>query len=690
LAARRRRSTRLTPPSTGLDLGYHRPSMPSADQGTTDTAEGSASASGSRPPTASEAAKTVIPSPAEAAALAAQAASVATAFQAPEDAEAAALAAQAASVATAFQAPEDAEAAAAGDADATIDTDAWLGRTIDNRYKIVELLGEGGMGAVFVAEHLSLRKQVALKVIRPEYAGIPEIAARFTREAMATAKLDHPHVASALDYGMLPDGAAFLVIQLVRGKPLRSLLDERSLPWPVACDIVGQIADALAGAHAEGIVHRDLKPDNVLLELRDDGRYLAKVVDFGIARVATDAASHGPAPGEGLTRMGMVMGTPGYMSPEQALGEQIDHRTDLYAVGVLLWESIAGRPLFRADSLTELIAKQLSDAPPPLATILGQPIPEVVDELILQLLARSPTARPNSAAEIRDTLRKIAAAGMAATDGEVVTLPGSGFGTMRRTELAPTYADAPAGPSLFSKVETLVRERWRDDRRSVIAVAGIAGLLLLIGLFGLCGGDGDAPTEGARPPAAAGMSPDGDPPAEDPEEAGDNAGATTGAGDSDGDTASTGDTGEAPKGVLAAASELAGMVDALLNGGDAATRKDAANQLLEREEGVVPEVIRDLAELELATRCKSKKSIIARLTERGDPQVLPALRRVSSLPKKGCGMFKQGDCWSCLRRTVKASITRLEKIEAGEDPDAEAAKKSTKKSTKKTTKKTSK
>ncbi|MCA9658358.1 MAG: serine/threonine protein kinase, partial [Myxococcales bacterium] len=284
--------------------------MPSADQGTTDAGEGSASASGSRPLTASEAARTVVPSPAEAAALAAQAASVATAFQA----------------------PEDADAAAAGDA--ALDTDAWLGRTIDNRYKIVELLGEGGMGAVFVAEHLSLRKQVALKVIRPEYAGIPEIAARFTREAMATAKLDHPHVASALDYGMLPDGAAYLVIQLVRGKPLRSLLDERSLAWPIACDIVGQIADALAGAHAEGIVHRDLKPDNVLLELRDDGRYLAKVVDFGIARVATDAASHGPVAGEGLTRMGMVMGTPGYMSPEQALGEQIDHRTDLYAVGV--------------------------------------------------------------------------------------------------------------------------------------------------------------------------------------------------------------------------------------------------------------------------------------------------------------------------------------------------------------------
>ncbi|MCA9661249.1 MAG: hypothetical protein KC486_23120, partial [Myxococcales bacterium] len=155
----------------------------------------------------------------------------------------------------------------------------------------------------------------------------------------------------------------------------------------------------------------------------------------------------------------------------------------------------------------------------------------------------------------------------------------------------------------------------------------------------------------------------------------------------DGDAGDTGDTGDAPKGVLAAASELAGMVDALLNGDDAAARKDAATQLLEREEASVPELIRDLAELELATRCKSKKSIITRLTERGDPQVLPALRRVSALPKKGCGMFKQSDCWTCLRRTVSASIDRLEKIEAGEDPDAAPA---TKKTTKKSTKKKSK
>src|SRR5690606_35694773 len=136
---------------------------------------------------------------------------------------------------------------------------AWIGRVIDDRYKIVEVLGEGGMGAVFVAEQLRLRKQVAFKTIRAEFAAHSQAEARFTREALATGRLDHPHVASAIDYGPLPEGGAYLVTQLVRGETLTKRLEAGPLAWPQVCLLGSQIADALAAAHALGIIHRDLK-----------------------------------------------------------------------------------------------------------------------------------------------------------------------------------------------------------------------------------------------------------------------------------------------------------------------------------------------------------------------------------------------------------------------------------------------
>jgi serine/threonine protein kinase len=212
--------------------------------------------------------------------------------------------------------------------------DDWIGQVIDNRYRIVELLGEGGMGAVFAAEHLKLRKQVALKIIRAEFASNPVIEARFAREATATSKLEHPHVASAVDYGTLPDGGAFLVTQLVRGVSLARQLERGRMRWAVAADLGAQVADALAAAHAAGIVHRDLKPDNILVETRDDGKFHVKVVDFGIARLTEEAIGDGTL--RPLTRMGAIIGTPGYMAPEQAVGEPVDARGDLYALGVIV------------------------------------------------------------------------------------------------------------------------------------------------------------------------------------------------------------------------------------------------------------------------------------------------------------------------------------------------------------------
>lgn len=333
--------------------------------------------------------------------------------------------------------------------------DGWVGRFVDGRYRIIEKLAEGGMGSVFVAEHLTLGKLVALKVIHPTLAGDTDFAERFAREAMVSAKLDHPHVASAMDYGRLPEGGAYLVLQLVRGPSIQDVLERKgALAWPRVCAIGAQVADALAAAHAEGIVHRDLKPENVLLERRDDGAEHVKVLDFGIARV--DSSPDGPTTGlrkssgrpiatRALTRRGMVVGTPGYMSPEQALGEETDHRTDLYALGVLLYESLTGRALFPQESLSEIVSEQLSGNLVPRLADYALGAPDELQQLIDRLLARQPGDRPNSAAEVRDILRDLTLAAALSGDARARLTPASGSYVVREdTAPVPRVPQAAA------------------------------------------------------------------------------------------------------------------------------------------------------------------------------------------------------------------------------------------------------
>ncbi|MEZ4453817.1 MAG: serine/threonine-protein kinase [Nannocystaceae bacterium] len=548
--------------------------------------------------------------------------------------------------------------------------EAWIGRTIDGRYKILEVLGEGGMGSVFVAENLNFRKHYALKVIRREFAGDPEIAARFSREATATAKLEHPHVASAVDYGHLPDGSAFLVIQLVRGRSLSNLLNEQALAWPQACDIVAQIADALAAAHGAGIVHRDLKPDNVLLERRDDGRYHAKVLDFGIARVAEEGGGHGPSTGV-VTRMGVVMGTPGYMSPEQAIGERVDHRTDLYALGVILWECITGRPLWIAESLTELVSRQLSEAPPPIVTITGMAVPEVLEKMIGQLLARRPDGRPGAAATIRDALRKLATGG----DGSEVAASTTGFSFGRRTEVAPmtVHSTLITTTSPWMRARAHARRMVRDPQQRVLVIAVAVGLVLFLGFWALFSGDDPAPEE---PPSAApseSVDEDGEaasddakgPKKKDPKRDSKKKDATQDGKDDDPASAA----GAAAKNLVADAaaaiqssSEVQALIDTLLNEDSASKRKSAASDLKARAAESaerVPPFARLIADLELAKGCSAKKKVIVALEAEKDPRALPVLRRIAESPKQGCGFLGMRDCLECARKPLASAIKAL-------------------------------
>jgi serine/threonine-protein kinase len=317
----------------------------------------------------------------------------------------------------------------------------WSGRIIDGRYRVLELLGQGGMGAVFLAEHIKLGKKVALKVILPQFAGDGELAERFAREAMASAKLDHPHVASAIDYGTLPEGGAYLVMQYVRGRSLRQALESEDGGWRFACEIGAQIADALAAAHAEGIVHRDLKPENVILEPREGGTELVKVLDFGVARVVSHDPQGGST-GKALTRIGTVLGTPGYMAPEQALGEVVDARADLYALGVVLWEVTAKRTLFPEQELTAIVTAQLTATPPRLGSIVPD-VPAELDDLVSRLLARNREARPSRAAEVRDVLKRLALSAQIERDALTGKWAVSGQSTPSPPAISTTANTAP-------------------------------------------------------------------------------------------------------------------------------------------------------------------------------------------------------------------------------------------------------
>ncbi len=272
--------------------------------------------------------------------------------------------------------------------------DPLVGQVVSDRYRVDALLGAGGMGCVYQATHVHMRNVVALKVLHRQMNMIPEAVARFEREAIAAARIQHKNVAAARDFGRLEDGSFYMALEFVEGTTLRELLSEvGALPIPRTVNILRQIAEALNAAHAKNVVHRDLKPDNVML--LDDGTDFVKVLDFGIAKVSGSNAD-----GSQLTQLGSVFGTPDYMSPEQAAGQPVDHRSDLYALGVLMYEMLTGGPPFSGDSIAIVLSKHMHEPAPDL--------PERVDwrlaDLTKRLLAKDPSERPASARVVVDEL----------------------------------------------------------------------------------------------------------------------------------------------------------------------------------------------------------------------------------------------------------------------------------------------
>lgn len=282
-----------------------------------------------------------------------------------------------------------------------------VGQVVSGRYRIQKLIGEGGMGAVYLAEHTHMRKRVALKLLHAEMSQDEEVLARFRREAEAAAHVEHPNVAAATDFGQTEDGAFFLVLEYVEGTSLRDVLKDGALSPSRALHVARQIAFALERAHGAGIVHRDLKPENVMLVHKGDDVDFVKVLDFGIAKVEPHPHRDATQP---LTRLGTILGTPEYMAPEQALGETVGPAADLYAVGVMLYEMLTGKHPFDADDRMAVLSMHIVAPVPKMAD--RNPaidIPPAVEDLVRRLLEKDAKQRPTGARALVDEIDVAAA-----------------------------------------------------------------------------------------------------------------------------------------------------------------------------------------------------------------------------------------------------------------------------------------
>jgi serine/threonine-protein kinase len=275
--------------------------------------------------------------------------------------------------------------------------DPLIAQVIADRYRVIRKLGEGGMGAVYLAEHIVIEKKLALKVLAPELARRPDLVARFLQEARSASKIGHENVIDISDFGQSNDGCVYIAMEFLDGKDLGEIVRSVGpLEWGKTREIVLQICRALRAAHDKGIVHRDMKPENIFLIQREGQPHFVKILDFGIAKVM-GLDPNGPR----LTRTGMIFGTPEYMAPEQAEGKDADHRVDIYAVGCILYHLFTGQTPFLADSFMTMLTKHLMEYP--VAPSVRRPdlkITPEMDALVLKALEKDRDHRWQSMADL--------------------------------------------------------------------------------------------------------------------------------------------------------------------------------------------------------------------------------------------------------------------------------------------------
>ncbi|HET6612133.1 MAG TPA: serine/threonine-protein kinase, partial [Kofleriaceae bacterium] len=397
------------------------------------------------------------------------------------------------------------------------------GRTVGGRYRILSKIGEGGMGAVFRAEQISLKREVALKVLRPELSADPGLVRRFNAEAEAAARLNHPNTITVYDFGQDSDGSLFIAMELISGTSLRAEVARGPIPALRTIAIAEQICASLADAHAHGVVHRDLKPDNVMISSRGREQDVVRVLDFGIAKLRDVQGDMTAMP---MTQAGDLLGTPQYMAPEQIKGDKVDGRTDIYALGAMLYEMVTGQMVFVAPTLMGVLSKHLGDRPvPPAERRPDVAVPPALAEVIMAALEKPMTARPQSMDELGDRLRAVRSVlDWQGNPGPPMTPPGvyatgslggapSGSVASQVPGLAPHAAAAVPSPMPVSGNVPSSVPAQAPRSRTALLIAAVVAIVLVGGAIAALavvmsgsGGDddnGEEPAPEPEPPAPA-------------------------------------------------------------------------------------------------------------------------------------------------------------------------------------------
>ena len=380
-------------------------------------------------------------------------------------------------------------------------------------YRIDKKIGEGGMGAVYSATHPMIGKRAAIKVISAALGTDASAVNRFVQEARSVNQIGHPNIVDVFAFGELPDGRNYFVMEYLQGESLAERLGRVNMPLGEAIEILDQVADALEAAHEKQIVHRDLKPDNVYLAAVRGGRTLVKLLDFGIAKLSSP-----DSPGSGgvqKTRTGMMMGTPGYLSPEQARGKNVDHRTDIYALGCMVFEIVCGRLPFVADNAMDIVLMHMTEPAARPSTIWPE-IPPQLDEVITRMLEKDPNVRP-SLPEVRAVFSELVSSGLVTLNhrsgiafgsGISRATPTTGMSAVRPTSALMAVGTQPQGTSpgtLPPGVVAPTMTAAEAPKKKTGLIAALAGVVVLGGagaFFALKGG-GDKPAQPEPTPAVA-------------------------------------------------------------------------------------------------------------------------------------------------------------------------------------------
>jgi serine/threonine-protein kinase len=400
-----------------------------------------------------------------------------------------------------------------------MDDASLIGQLVSGRYRVLSVLGTGGMGRVYLAEHVAIQKRVALKVLHPEYSKRRDIVERFQQEAISASRIKHPGVLDVFDFGELEDGSSFIAMELLEGRDLGATLEKFGPLRPeLAIEVLVQVCRALDAAHASGVVHRDLKPDNIFLQSGEAGHPTAKIVDFGIARLrdgedlaqAPSAEAAGKEGSDGpkrrLTKTGMIFGTPEYMAPEQAQGREADHRSDVYAAGVILFESLTGAVPFTGSTFLEVLNRHVMFAIPHLRDVCPDlVVSQELERVLRRALAKDPAARFGS-------MREFAEALLSVPEGSTLNVGrDSAVWRARNTPVSaplssstPTVAPSSAVTQMRGTPLTAAAEIPSEQKPKGLLLGGIAAFLAVAAAAGAYVGlRPKPPTDAARSSAGA-------------------------------------------------------------------------------------------------------------------------------------------------------------------------------------------